>query len=64
MNNVMVVPGEQQRDSAIHIHVSVLPHTPLPSSMSQLLAHNTEYNSMCYAVGLCCLSVLKTAVCT
>ena len=25
INNVVIVSGEQQRDSAIHIHVSVLP---------------------------------------
>ena len=41
INNVVVVSGEQQRDSAIHIHVSVLPQTPLPSR----LLHNTEQSS-------------------
>ena len=30
MNNVAIVPGAQQRDSATHIHVSILPQTPLP----------------------------------
>ena len=28
--SVMVVPGEQQKDSAIHIHASILPQSPLP----------------------------------
>ena len=32
-NNVVIVSGEQQRDSAIHIHVPVLPQTPLPSRL-------------------------------
>ena len=25
------VGGEQQRDSAVHVHVSILPQAPLPS---------------------------------
>ena len=40
INNVVIVSSEQQRDLAIdvHIHVSVLPTTLLPSR----LPHNTE----------------------
>ena len=34
-NNVVIVSGEQRRDSAIQIHVSILPQTPLPSRLSQ-----------------------------
>ena len=30
MNNVVTVSGGPQRDSAIHIHVSILPQAPLP----------------------------------
>ena len=30
INNVLIVSGEQQRDSAIYIHVPILPQTPLP----------------------------------
>ena len=37
INNVIVL-GEQQRDSAIHIHGSILPQTPLPSR----LPHNNK----------------------
>ena len=37
MISVAIVPGGQQRDSATHIHVSILPQTPLPSR----LPHNT-----------------------
>ena len=36
IKNVVVVSGEQRRDSAIYNHVSILPKTPLPSR----LAHN------------------------
>ena len=38
----MVVSGEQQRNSAIHVHVSILPQTPLPSRLS----YNIEQSSM------------------
>ena len=31
----MTVSGEQQRDSAIHVHVSILPRPPLPSRLPQ-----------------------------
>ena len=31
INNVVIVSGGQQRDSTIHIHVFILPQTPLPS---------------------------------
>ena len=43
-NTVVIVSGEQQRDSATHMdtHVSILPQTPLPSRMP----HNTEQSSM------------------
>ena len=43
----MVVLGEHRRDSAIHIHVSILPQTPLPSRLS----YNFQQSSMCYPVG-------------
>ena len=33
INNVVTVSGEQPRDSAMHIHVSILPQTPLPSRL-------------------------------
>ena len=38
-SNVVIVSGEQWRDSAEHIHVSILPQTPLLSR----LPHNTEF---------------------
>ena len=42
MNNVMIVSGEPLGDSAICIHVSILPQTPLPSR----LPHNIEPSFM------------------
>ena len=32
-NNVVIVSDEQQRDSVIHICVSILPQTPLPPGL-------------------------------
>ena len=57
--NNAVISGEQRRDSAIHIHVSILPQTPLPFR----LPHNIEQSSLCYPVGPCWLSILNIAVC-
>ena len=47
INNVMIVSGVQQRDSAIHIHISVLPQNCPP-----ILAA-IEQSSLCYTVGPC-----------
>jgi len=49
INNVVIVSGEQWRDSAIHTHVSILPQSPLPSR----LPHNTEQSFLYYTVGPC-----------
>ena len=38
LNNGVVVSGEQWRDSAVHVHVSILPQTLPPPT----LAHNFE----------------------
>ena len=56
-NNVVIASGGQQRDSAIHIRVSTLPQTPLPSR----LPHDTEQSSLSFTVGPCWISVLNTA---
>ena len=48
-NSFVIVSGQQCRDSAIHIHVSILPQTPLQSR----LPHNIEQSSMCYTVRPC-----------
>ena len=58
INNVVIVLGGQQRDSAIHIHVSILPKAPFPPR----LPHNIEQSSLCYTVGHCWLSILNTAM--
>ena len=60
INNAVTVSGEQRRDSATHIRVSVLPQTPLPAR----LPHCLEQSSMCYTAGPCWLPILNTAVCT
>ena len=55
----MIIPCWQQRDSTIHIHVSIFPKTPLSSR----LPHNIEQSSLCYTVGPCWLPILNIAVC-
>ena len=44
VNNV-VVSGEQRKDSATHVHVSILPRTPLPSR--ELLFLDLEFPLSC-----------------
>ena len=39
INNVVVISGEQGKDSAIHIHGYILPQTPLPSRLPHSLEH-------------------------
>ena len=56
----VIILGEQERDLAIYIHVSILPQTPLTSR----LPHNIEQSSMGYTVVPCWLSILNIAVCT
>ena len=51
-----MVSGDQRRDSVIHIQVSNLPQTPLPSR----LTHNIEQSSLCYTVGPSWSSILNT----
>ena len=55
INNVVTISGGQQRNSAVCIHVSILPQTPLPSR----LLHNIEQSSLCYTVGPCWLFIFK-----
>ena len=58
VNNVVIVSGELWRESAIHIHESILPPSLLPSR----LAHDIEQSSMCYTVGPCWLPILQQCV--
>ena len=51
----MIISGGQQRDSAIHIQVSILPQTPLPSR----LPHTIGKSSLSYTIGPCWLSILN-----
>ena len=48
MNDVVIVSGEQRRDSAIHIYIPILPQTPLPSS----LPRDAEQSSLRLQQGL------------
>ena len=54
----MTVSGGQQRDSAKHTHVFILPQTPLPC----MLPHDTEQRFLGYTVGPCWLSTSNIAV--
>ena len=57
VNTVVIVSGEQQRVSALHIHVYILPQTPLPSG----LPHSPEH--VLYSRSLFVIH-LKCSVCT
>ena len=46
-NSSVIVSGGQQRDSAVHIRVSILPQTPLASRLPQTI----EKGSLCYKLG-------------
>ena len=52
----MIVSSKQRRDSAIHIHVSILSQTPFPSR----LPHNIEQTSLRCPVSPWWLSILNT----
>ena len=54
---VLTASGGQQRASAIHTYVSILPQSPLPSR----LPHNAEQSSLCWTAGPCWSSILNTA---
>ena len=56
-NNVVLVSGVQQSDSAIHILVSILLQNLFPLRLSQ----NIEHHSLCYAVD-CCLFYIVLCV--
>ena len=55
--SLVIVSGQQWRNSAIHIRVSILLQTPLPSR----LPHNIEQSSVCSTVGPSWLSILNIA---
>ena len=43
--NVVLISGVQQSDSVVHIYIL----------FHYSLLQDTEYSSLCYTVGLCCL---------
>ena len=61
----MTVSGGEQKDSAIHTHVSILPQTPLLSRLSHTLSRvPCQHMELCDPVGPCWSSVLNIAVST
>ena len=57
----MIVSGEQQRDSVIHIH-GFPPYTFSPQTpISSRLPHNIEQSYVFYTVGFCSLYILNIA---
>ena len=59
INNVVIVSGAQQSDSALHIHVHSLPNSLL---IQAAILH--WQSSMCYTVGPCWLPILNIAMWT
>ena len=55
--NVVLISAVQQSDSVLHIYIlfHILSHYGL--------SQDTEYSSLCYTVGPCCLSILYIIVC-
>ena len=49
INDVVLVSGVQQRDSVIHVHVSILFQILFPIRLLQ----NSEQSSLCSTVGPC-----------
>ena len=45
-SNAVMVSGEKQRDSAIHIHVSILPQTLLPPRLPPMLLVYTDFSTV------------------
>jgi len=45
VNNVVIVSGGQQRGSAIHVHIFILPQTPLPSKLLRQFWTQLYYHS-------------------
>ena len=60
VSNIVIVSGGQERVLAVHIHVSILPQTPLAFRLPRI----TEQSSLCCRVGPCWLSFLNIAMCT
>ena len=54
-----LIPTLLERDSAMHIHVSIFPKTPFPSR----LPLNIEQSFLCYHLDPCWLSILDIAAC-
>ena len=58
-----MVSGEQLRDSALHIQVSIVPQTPHPSRLTHTIEQSFTIQ-LYYTVGPCWLSILCSSVYT
>ena len=61
-NNVVIVSGEQLRDSALHRQVSIVPETPHPPRLTHTIEQSFTIQ-LYYTVGPC-WSISNIAVCT
>ena len=41
--NIVIVSGEQRRNSTMHIHISILPQTPLPTSLLHIIEQSSIF---------------------
>ena len=58
INNVLIF-ALHKSDSIIHVYIHIIFHIIFHSGLSQ----DTEYSSLCYTVGPCCLSIIYIIVC-
>ena len=54
----MTVSSEQQRDPNIHIHVSILPQTPLPSRLPHNIEQRSIFNTVSWKTYPFCIKLL------
>ena len=57
INNVLIF-AVYKSDSIIHVYIHIIFHIIFHSGLSQ----DTEYSSLCYTVGPCCLPILHIIV--
>ena len=57
------ISGAQQSDSVIYIYIYIYIYILFQILFHCRLLQHIEYSSLCYTVGLCCLSILYTVVC-
>ena len=58
----MIVSGEQRKDLAIHIHVSILPQSPLPSRPGRGFQWQEVLGSMANLVAYLSLAAITVVI--